>query len=323
MQEHSHFTPLTRKMSNWEVAQILAESYRKYGLDTTMKGYDETKRRVNDAVKWVDSAKEYPEAKLELCNSRKAAIKHLKLWLLDQECINYPTEGTENFIHGNFFDNEIPDNYAHIIECDPPYGVKLNTINRPRRLFGMRKYVEVEEEDYSDFISRLIRECYRIGKEDSWLILWHSEQHYSMVVEKLNEAGYVIGYNRGIWVKPSNFCYTTNPETRLGCNYEMFFYARKGKPYINRMGRPDVFTYTGVPHVQVVRHPTERPIGLIEDILTTFAREGSMVVCPFGGSGNTLLAARRSNMASVGYEIIEEYINRYRYKYQEEVKNNG
>ena len=67
------------------------------------------------------------------------------------------------------------------------------------------------------------------------------------------------------------------------------------------------------------RHPAERPIELIEDILTTFAREGSSVVCPFAGSGNTLLAARRANMSCVGFELVYDYVNIYKSRYADEV----
>ena len=72
----------------------------------------------------------------------------------------------------------------------------------------------------------------------------------------------------------------------------------------------NVFDYNEInPESKV--HPTERPIELMMDILYTFCSEGSSVLVPFLGSGNTLLAAANMGMHSLGYDINESYRNSF------------
>jgi len=97
-----------------------------------------------------------------------------------------------------------------------------------------------------------------------------------------------------------------NPTTRLANSYEMFFYAWKGQPALNKAGRGNDFHFPPVPSQQKV-HPTERPIELMEEIYATFAFTGSRVLIPFLGSGNGLLAAHKLGMQGVGFELSKSY----------------
>jgi hypothetical protein len=43
------------------------------------------------------------------------------------------------------------------------------------------------------------------------------------------------------------------------------------------------------------------------ELLQTFAFEGSNVLVPFLGSGNTLIASHLALMTGIGFELTEEY----------------
>jgi site-specific DNA-methyltransferase (adenine-specific) len=55
------------------------------------------------------------------------------------------------------------------------------------------------------------------------------------------------------------------------------------------------------------KHPTERPIPLIKEIMETFVGPGSKVLVPFLGSGNTLIAAHRNSCYGEGFELTQSY----------------
>jgi DNA modification methylase len=95
---------------------------------------------------------------------------------------------------------------------------------------------------------------------------------------------------------------TLSPKRHLGSAAEYFFYATKGDPEINKMGRNNVFSYKPVPAKRKV-HPTERPLALIGEVLCTFSLEGSRVLVPFAGSGKTLLAAFNNKRIAVGFDL--------------------
>jgi len=54
-------------------------------------------------------------------------------------------------------------------------------------------------------------------------------------------------------------------------------------------------------------HQTQKPVGLMAEIIRVTSAEGETILDPFAGSGTTLLAARLEGRQAVGIEISERY----------------
>jgi site-specific DNA-methyltransferase (adenine-specific) len=54
-------------------------------------------------------------------------------------------------------------------------------------------------------------------------------------------------------------------------------------------------------------HPTQKPVGLFADILTTFTTEGDLICDPYLGSGTTIIAAERLGRRCYAMEIEPRY----------------
>lgn len=56
------------------------------------------------------------------------------------------------------------------------------------------------------------------------------------------------------------------------------------------------------------KHPTQKPVYLLERIILASTREGDLVMDPFCGSSTTGVAAKRLNRRYIGIDNSKEYI---------------
>lgn len=54
-------------------------------------------------------------------------------------------------------------------------------------------------------------------------------------------------------------------------------------------------------------HPTQKPVGVLKQLIEIFTDEGDVVIDPVAGSGTTLRAARELNRNSYGFEIDKKF----------------
>ena len=54
-------------------------------------------------------------------------------------------------------------------------------------------------------------------------------------------------------------------------------------------------------------HPTQKPVELLEYLISTYSNEGDVVLDTFMGSGSTGVACQNLNRNFVGMEIDEKY----------------
>jgi hypothetical protein len=92
-----------------------------------------------------------------------------------------------------------------------------------------------------------------------------------------------------------------------------FFYARKGAATINKPGHSNIFDTPPIAPQKKV-HPTEKPIELYEEIISTFTPQGGKLLVPFAGSGNSLLAGANLGFEVLGFDLSQEYKNGYTLK---------
>lgn len=71
-----------------------------------------------------------------------------------------------------------------------------------------------------------------------------------------------------------------------------------------RRDMPNVLRF---PMIRDGVHETEKPIGLLEALVTTVAARGAVVLDPFAGSGTTLVAAKMNGRRAIGVDAEERY----------------
>lgn len=279
---------------------------------------------MSEDVKLARAVEVVPQL-FEGCRTKKEAKKVLKLateqmMRAEKSAAIMQNVGQESklqslldrYILNDFFAGiqNVPDKSVDFVEIDPPYAINLREVKRLKDTrYSLDSYNEVAVEDYLAFITACIKESYRIMNDNTFGILWHApdpwHEHFKNI---LRDNGFETTGLTGKWTKPTGQC--MQPSKYLANACEEFFYFWKGSPSIVRQGRTNVFQYVPVPAARKV-HPTERPIELIQEILSTFCWEHSRICVPFLGSGKTILAAETLKMKAFGFELAASYKDAY------------
>lgn len=206
----------------------------------------------------------------------------------------------------DFFEGikKVPDGTISFVELDPPYAIALQDEKKGGK-HNHLTYNEILASDYPDFMHRVFRECFRVMKPDSWIVTWFGpDPWFSLTQEWMKEAGFHTRALPGIWVKGRG--QTQRPYQYLANGYEMFFYGSKGRPQIEKAGRVNTFSYPPVDSDKKV-HITERPVEMIQDVVSTFCSGNGIGLVPFLGSGNTILAMSNIGMEGFGFDLSQEH----------------
>ena len=277
---------------------------------------------ITEALKRAELFEEHPELFSE-CKTASDASKVINKFseaIIKQQIVAEMEEKgldvtlqklNDAYIIRDFFVGvkELPDNLFHFVEIDPPYGIDLMKVKQKDGDISQYKsesYNEIDKEEYPKFLDDLFKECYRVMADNSWMVVWFGpEPWFNIVYKSILRAGFNCKRIPGIWTKtgPGQ---ANSPQLNLANTYEMFFYAWKGRPVINKAGHSNTFHYATVPPQQKV-HPTERPLDLMKEIYETFCLPGSRALIPFLGSGVSLLAATLTGMSALGFEKSKEY----------------
>lgn len=227
----------------------------------------------------------------------------------------------ESYHIGDIFDglSKMRTNgHVHFIECDPPYGIDLNSQKGSKDSVGnnVDSYKEVARDAYPEFLGKLTKELYRVANKDCWMIFWFGPTWFHEVKTALRDAGWAVDDIPGIWTKASG--QTLQPQVNLARMYEPFFVCRKGQPVLAKPGTGNVFFCAQSSRLKY--HPTERPVFLIRDLLETFCLPNNVVFVPFLGSGATLRACYMLGMSGYGYDLNDEYKPKYLLHVEQDVR---
>jgi len=226
------------------------------------------------------------------------------------------------------FLRSLPDDSVDCVWTDPPYFLSNDGSTC---VAGKRRKVNKGEWDRSqglqedhEFNLQWLAECRRVLKPTGTLWVSGTTHIYLSVGMALMQLGFRI-LNDIVWEKP-------NPPPNLGCrcfthSTEMILWASK-----SAKGSADryVFNYDdmkqrndgrqmknvwrlpapGADEKRHGRHPTQKPLALIERCIAASTLPGQIVLDPFTGSGSTGVASLKLGRQFIGCELTAEYAQR-------------
>ena len=219
---------------------------------------------------------------------------------------------------------EMKPESVDMIFADPPYflsnggitcsGGKRVSVNKG----DWDKGNDVEEKH--NFNRRWIALCRRVLKQNGSIWISGTLHNIYSVGLALEQEEFKI-INNITWQKtnpPPNLacrCFTHSTETILWAqknekksrhyfNYDLMKELNGGKQM------KDVWTGTLTPQNEKIygKHPTQKPLYLLEKIILASTREGDVVLDPFCGSSTTGVACKKLNRKYIGIDNNLEYI---------------
>lgn len=153
----------------------------------------------------------------------------------------------------------------------------------------------------------LIKEPKERGKAPCMILFCAFEQQFELIeyAKKYGFPNYinlVFRKNFSAQVLKANMRVVGNAE------YGLIFYRDK-LPKFNNNGKMvfnvmDWVRDNDTPKI----HPTQKPLGLLENLISIFTDVGDTVIDPCAGSGTTLLAAANLGRKAYGFELKKEFV---------------
>lgn len=221
----------------------------------------------------------------------------------------------------------MPANSIDCIWTDPPYllsnggttCVAGKRVSVDKGMWDRSQGLELDHEFNLSWLS----ECYRILKPAGTIWVTGTLHVYLSVGMAMMQLGFRI-LNDITWEK-------TNPPPNLGCrcfthSTETVLWAtkaHKGSKHKYTFNYQDMklenggkqmksvwrFPAAGKAEKKFGKHPTQKPVALIERCIRASTNEGDLVFDPFSGSGATGVAALGLDRRFIGCEREEEYVN--------------
>ncbi len=218
----------------------------------------------------------------------------------------------------------IPENCVDLIFADPPYFLSNNGITcHAGRMVSVNKgdWDRSRGPDANHQFNRdWLAACQRVLKPNG--TIWVSGT--SHVIHSVGFAMQQLGFkllNDISWVKP-------NPPPNLSCRYfthatETIIWAAKDAKSRHTFNYQLMKKTAGGKQMKSVweilppakdeklfgKHPTQKPVKLLERILLAASNEGGLVLDPFLGSGTTALIALRLSRQIVGVDFEQTWIH--------------
>ena len=230
-------------------------------------------------------------------------------------------------ILGNSFEElkKIKKNSVDMIFADPPYflsgdgiscsGGKMASVNKG----DWDKKIGIEEKH--QFNREWIRLCYNILKDEGTIWISGTLHNIYSIGMALEQEGFKI-INNITWRK-------LNPPPNISCRYfvhstETILWAKKDikkakhkfnyqlmKKLNGGKQARDVWesSLTKPSEKKCGKHPTQKPMVILEKLILASTDEGDLILDPFNGSGTTGIVANRLKRKYIGIDLEKEYLD--------------
>ncbi len=201
------------------------------------------------------------------------------------------------FYLGDMFEliKQVPDESVDLVVTDPPYGIDyVSNHYKLGNKFGKLVGDKVLDASY-------IQELYRVLKPNSAAYIFCRFD----VVPPVKPF---VVKNILTWVKSIGHGGLGDLKGSYKNNFEWCLFLVKGRHILNG-GRDSAILHYPKNVIGGRIHPTQKPVEIMEYLITKSSNPGDLVLDPFAGAATTLLAAKSLGREYIGFETEAKYYN--------------
>ena len=196
----------------------------------------------------------------------------------------------------------------HII-TDPPYNISKDN-NFSTMKSAKRKGIDFGNWDKGFDLFSWIKPYTQLINKDGSMIIFCSYRYISNLCDELEKCDMIV---KDVLIWQKNNPMPRNRDRRYVQDMEFAIWAvKKGAKWI--FNRPtekpylrSVYQYPLCSGKEKTKHPTQKSLALMEDIIRVHTNENDIILDPFMGSGTTGVAALSLNRKFIGVEIDKDY----------------
>jgi len=234
---------------------------------------------------------------------------------------------------------ELPDSSVDLVIADPPYNLSKGgnwKWDNSIKLDGMggnwhktmENWDDYDLSSYMNFSLQWLAQAQRLLKITGSMWIFGTYHNIGIInvscqllgIEIINE---VIWYKRNAFPNLAGRRLTASHETILWCNkggrkrnyYFDYDYSKNGDfsyDVLKARGK-QMRTVWDIPNnkkreeLTYGKHPTQKPVRILDRIIRLSSREGDLVFTPFAGVGSECVAAKKSGRRYFGIEMESKY----------------
>lgn len=243
------------------------------------------------------AAWEWMSSSSDVWSPRAIMKKHAELLA---EVVKKKDEDVSNWFCGDWREgiDRLEPGTVNLLLIDPPYGQNWQSNRRKEK----KDKIAADESiaDAVDELREAVLAMHDKMADDSHLLCFCRHDSVASFQAAIRTSGYNV---KGlvVWVKNNH----GTGDIRGGFlpKHELIIHAVKGKPQIFK-STPDVLTGA---KTTTDRHPTEKPVAILTELIEATTVRGNLVVDIFAGVGSTCVAANQSGRDWFGCELVEAY----------------
>jgi len=249
------------------------------------------------------------------CKTKEQALKMLKTKAIEDAKLElalrkkstvYGAQAKNVIIHGNCLEvmAKLPDASIDAIISDPIFGIdffenRFENRDKPNSFY--EEHFDDSKEMFTNTMELLVPLASSKMKDNAVVLMFCGIELHPYLSSLWKKEGFQIDTLPGLWIKKGHSGRTNQPLKYFNRSYEVFMYGFRGNANMVR-NRNNVFEFSGVSNYDRT-HTTQKPVELLEELLSCLCLPGSIILDPMCGSGSTVIAALKKGCKPIGIEI--------------------